>query len=80
MKIFDKEFNLFNQELHIRIVPRNFRRQLSQAAMLLLNGKHEEAEMVLDQMREDFCSDCQDDTDMILLRDQINDIKRELMI
>jgi pentatricopeptide repeat protein len=81
MKIFDKEFNLFNQQLHIRVVPKSFRKQLSQAGMLLLNGKHEEAEMVLDQMREDFCPDyCFDDIEMVPFRNQINDIKRELMV
>jgi hypothetical protein len=81
VKIIDKEFHLFNQELHLRIVPKSFRKHLSQTAMLLLNGKFLEAEMVLDQMREDFCRDyCQDDIEMIPFRDQINGIKRELML
>lgn len=81
MKIIDKEFQLFGKELHIRIVPKGFRNNLGKAGMHLFNGKWEEAEQVLDQMREDFCPDyCHDDVDMMPLRQQIDDLKRELMV
>lgn len=81
MKIIDKEFQLFGKELHIRIVPKNFRTDLGKAGIHLFNGQWQEAEKVLDKMREDFCADyCQDDIDMFPLREQINDLKRELMV
>lgn len=81
MKIIDKEFQLLGQEMHVRIVPKTFRSHLSKVGILLFNGNWREAEMVLDQMREDFCPDyCQDDIDMIPFRREVDDLKRELMV
>lgn len=81
MKIFDKEFELLGQELRIRIVPKKFRTDLGHVGILLLDGKVLEAEGLLDKMRENYCRDyCQDDIDMMYYRDQVRDIKCELMV
>ena len=79
MKIIDTEISLFGQELRFRFVPKKFRSDLSKVGTLLYNCKIKEAENLLDQVRKDYCHNA-DDIDMIFLRDQINDLKRELMI
>jgi len=72
MKIIDKEISFFGRDFHLRIVPKNYRSHLCQVGTLLLRSKFVEAEKLLDQMRNYFCHNGQDDTEMVYYRDQIN--------
>jgi hypothetical protein len=79
MKIIDKEVQLFGRELHLRIVPKKYRADLGQVAMLLFNGKAQEAEKILDRMREDYCPRYwEDDVEMIPFRNDIKDLYTEI--
>jgi hypothetical protein len=78
MKIIDKELLFFGQEIRFRIVPRAFRKQLGEAGTKLTIGKWEEAETILNRMNKDFCNNQFDDEEMINIRHQILEIKKEI--
>lgn len=77
MKIIDKELSFFGKEIHFRIVPKQYRRDLSKVGLLIFRAKMEEAEKLLDEMRRDYCAGF-DDVDMMPLRDQIKSFKVEI--
>jgi hypothetical protein len=79
MKIFDRYYNIFGCEIHIRILPRSYRNDLRVAHSLFDSEEFSECRQYLKYMRSRYCNPkYHDDADINRLNGMI-DLEYHLM-